>query len=117
NLSASTAWSSLANKINVFGADDFRRQEVAAGGALEDFGGNTVWQDELTQTGISQDYNLSISGANAENFSYFASVGYQDQEGILKNSALKRYSGKLNMNQKAFNGRLIVDYNLTASQT
>src|SRR5690554_590659 len=117
NLSASTAWSSLANKIDVFGADEFRRQVVAAGGALEDFGGNTVWQDELTQTGISQDYSLSISGANAENFSYFASVGYQDQEGILKNSALKRYSGKLNMNQKAFNGRLIVDYNLTASQT
>jgi TonB-linked SusC/RagA family outer membrane protein len=117
NLSASTAWSSLANKINVFGAEEFRRQVVAAGGALEDFGGNTTWQDELTQTGISQDYTFSISGANAENFSYFASVGYQDQEGILKNSKLKRYSGKLNMNQKAFNGRLIVDYNLTASQT
>jgi len=117
NLSASTAWSSMANKIDVFGSDEFRRQVVAVGGALEDFGGNTNWQDELTQVGFSQDYNLSMSGANTERFSYFASLGYQSQEGILKNSELKRYSGKLNMNQKAFEGRLTIDYNLTASFT
>ena len=117
NFSASTAWSSMAKKIDVFGADEFRSQVVAAGGALEDFGGNTDWQDELTQVGFSQDYSLSMSGAKTGDFSYFASIGYQDQEGILKNSELTRYSGKLNMNQKAFNGRLTVDYNLTASFT
>ena len=117
NLSASTAWSSMANKIDVFSPNEFRRQVVAVGGALEDFGGNTNWQDELTQVGFSQDYNLSMSGANTERFSYFASLGYQSQEGILKNSELKRYSGKLNMNQKAFEGRLTIDYNLTASFT
>ncbi|MFN3997351.1 SusC/RagA family TonB-linked outer membrane protein [Algoriphagus sp.] len=117
NLSASTAWSSMANQINVFGADEFRRQVVAVGGALEDFGGNTNWQDELTQVALSQDYNLSMSGANIEKFSYFASLGYQNQEGILKNSNLKRYSGKLNMNQKVFEGRLLIDYNLTAAHT
>ncbi|WBL41771.1 TonB-dependent receptor [Algoriphagus halophytocola] len=117
NFSASTAWSSMAKKIDVFSADEFREQVVAAGGALEDFGGNTDWQDELTQVGFSQDYSLSMSGAKTGDFSYFASIGYQDQEGILKNSELKRYSGKLNMNQKAFNGRLTIDYNLTASHT
>jgi len=117
NFSASTAISSIANSIDVFSADEFRRQVVAAGGALDDFGANTNWQDELTQTGISNDINFSMSGATKNNFSYFASVGLQDQEGILKNSELKRYSGKLNMNQKAWNGRLNVDYNLTASHT
>lgn len=117
NFSASTAWSSMANKIDVFEADEFREQVLATGGSLEDFGGNTNWQDELTQVGLSTNLNFSMSGANTEKFSYFTSVGYQDQEGILKNSELKRYSGKLNMNQKAFNGRLIVDYNLTASHT
>lgn len=117
NLSASTAWSAMSKQIDVFGAEEFRRQVIAVGGALEDFGGDTRWQDELTQVGLSQDYSLSMSGANTERFSYFASVGYQSQEGILKNSDLKRYSGKLNMNQKALNGRLLVDYNLTASFT
>ncbi|USJ36276.1 SusC/RagA family TonB-linked outer membrane protein [Dyadobacter fanqingshengii] len=117
NFAASTAVSSMANPMNVFSADDFRRQVVAVGGTLQDFGANTNWQDELTQRGVSNTLNLSMSGASTENFSYFASVGYQDQEGILKNSRLKRYSGKLNMNQKAFNGRLNIDYNLTASHT
>ena len=117
NLSVSTAVSSLANKIEVFDGDPFRRQVVAVGGTLEDFGGNTNWQDELSQTGSSTNVNFSMSGAGSEKFSYFSSVGYQDQEGILKNSDLKRYSGKLNMNQKAFNGRLNVDYNLTVSRT
>ncbi|KAA6439541.1 TonB-dependent receptor [Dyadobacter flavalbus] len=116
-LSASTAISSIANKIKVFDADAFRREVVATGGTLQDFGANTDWQDELTQRGVSNTINLSMSGASSENFSYFTSVGYQDQEGILKNSRLKRYSGKLNLNQKAFNGRFNIDYNLTASRT
>jgi len=117
NLSLSTGWSSMAKTIDVFDADEFRRQVVAIGGTLEDFGANTNWQDELSQTGISSNVNVSMSGATSERFSYFASVGYQNQEGILKNSELERYSGKLNINQRAFNGRLRVDYNLTASRT
>ncbi len=117
NLSLSTAMSSMANKIGVFNADEFRREVPATGGNLEDFGANTDWQDELTQVGLSNNFNLSMSGASNENFSYFTSLGVQDQEGILKNSRLKRYSGKLNMNQRAFNGRLNIDYNLTASRT
>jgi iron complex outermembrane receptor protein len=90
---------------------------VAEGGTLDDFGANTDWQDELTQTGVSKQIDFSIGGATTEKFSYYASVGVQDQEGILKNSNLERYSGKLNMNQKAFNGRLNIDYNLLASHT
>lgn len=117
NFSASTALSTISNKIDVFDADTFRNQVVAVGGTLEDFGANTNWQDELTQTAVSNNVNFSMNGATTEKFAYFASVGYQEQEGILQNSNLERYSGKLNMNQKAFNGKLNVDYNLTASRT
>lgn len=117
NLSASTAWSSMSNKLGVFDADEFRQQVQAEQGTLEDYGGNTDWQDELSQTGVSKQIDLSIGGASSEKFSYYASVGFQDQEGILKTSDLKRYSGKLNMTQKAINGRLNVGYNLTVSHT
>ncbi|MBX2917323.1 MAG: TonB-dependent receptor [Cyclobacteriaceae bacterium] len=116
NLSISSGVSSLSKKINVFNATEFRNQVVAEGGLLEDFDGNTDWQDELSQTGLSTNANFSLSGA-ADKFSYFASVGLQDQEGILKNSNLKRYSGKLNMTQKAINNKLNIEYNLTASRT
>ena len=116
SFSASTAWSSVANEMDVFSADEFRRQVVAIGGVLDDAGGNTDWQDVLTQTGKSQDYSLSLSGASDE-FSYFASVGVQQQEGILNASELERYSGKLNMSQSAFDGRVNIDYNVTATRT
>lgn len=117
NLSVSTAFSSMAKKIDVFDADTFRSQVVAVGGTLDDLGGDTNWQNELSQTGLAKNVNFSMSGAASDKFSYFSSVGYQNQEGILKNSNLERYSGKLNMNQKAFNGKLNVDYNLTVSRT
>lgn len=117
DLSASTAWSSVANKIDVFSTDRFRNQVPAVGGSLEDFGASTDWQDELTRTGLSQNINLSMSGASSDQFSYFASIGYQDQEGVLKNSNLTRYSARLNMNQKALNGRLNIAYNFTGAQT
>ncbi|WP_149273465.1 SusC/RagA family TonB-linked outer membrane protein [Pareuzebyella sediminis] len=117
NLSVSTAMSSIAKKMDVFSADEFRRQVTAVGGTLNDQGGNTDWQDELTRTGITKNVNLSMSGGVSEKFSYFVSGGVSDQEGIFYNSDLERYSGRVKLNQKAFDGKLNVDFNLTASKT
>ncbi|MFC3158497.1 TonB-dependent receptor plug domain-containing protein [Chryseobacterium arachidis] len=88
NLSSNLTISSLANKMNVFSADEFRRQVTAIGGKLDDMGGNTDWQDELTRTAVSKNVNFSASGAT-ENSNYYAALGYEDQEGILYNSNLK----------------------------
>ena len=117
NFSASTAWSTLAKKIDLFSADEFRSQVNAIGGNLFDAGGNTDWQDELTQSGISNKVNLSLSGAGSEKFAYFISAGVEDQEGILINSRLRRYSGRVNMTQNALNGRLKIGYNFTGART
>ncbi|SMO51621.1 SusC/RagA family TonB-linked outer membrane protein [Gracilimonas mengyeensis] len=117
SLSASAGWSSMANKIDVFSADEFRNQVQNVDGILNDFGANTNWQDELTRTGLSQDINFSMSGAASEQFNYFSSLGVQNQEGILKENNLNRYSGRLNMNQSALNDRLRVDYQINAVRT
>ena len=117
NLSVSTASASIANPMNVFSADEFRRQVTAVGGTLLDEGGNTDWQSVLNRTGISRNVNFSMSGGAADKFSYFISTGLDDQEGTLANSSLKRYSGRVNLNQKGMNGRFNVDFNLSASRT
>ncbi len=116
NLSVSTAMSSISNKIDVFSADEFRQQVIAAGGTLDDQGGNTDWQDELTRTGITKNINFSMSGGVSDEFSYFVSTGLNNQEGIFENSSLKRYSGRVNITQKALKNRFKVDFNLTASR-
>lgn len=112
--SASLGVSALANKIPVFTADEFRANVTAIGGTTNDLGGSTDWQEEITRTAFTQNHNLALSGGS-ENLTYFASLGMQDQEGILKNSNLKRYTGRINVTQKLLNNRLRVDINLTAT--
>ena len=117
NLSVSTAFASLSNGIDVFNSSEFRQRVPSVGGTLDDRGGNTNWEEVLTRTGISRNVNLSMSGATTDKFSYFVSGGVNDQQGIYNNSALKRYSGRINLTQKALEGRFNVDFNLTASRS
>ncbi len=116
NLSMSTAMSTLSNKMDVFGANEFRNEVQAAGGTLLDGGADTDWQEELTRTAVSRNVNLSMGGASSDKFSYYVSAGVDDQEGIFNNSALTRYSGRVNLTQKALDGRLNVDFNMTGAR-
>ena len=113
-ITSNVGISNISKKIPVFSADEFRKQVVAVGGTLEDRGGNTDWQDELTRTAITNDQNLIMSGGT-DKFTYRASLGYLDQEGIVINTGIKRYSGRVNATQKLMDGRLNIDFNLNST--
>lgn len=115
-LSSNLGISKIARPLAVFPADEFRRQVTALGGVLDDKGASTDWQKEISQTAYTQNHNLSFSGG-AEKLTYYGSFGIQDQQGVLKNSSLKRYTGRVNVSQRFLDDRLTVDVNLTASQT
>ncbi len=53
---------------------------------------NTDWQSYLLREGIVQNHNLSIGGGT-DRSNYNFSAGYQDNEGTVKNTFFKRYSG------------------------
>jgi len=106
--------SNLVNEVPVFSTDEFRKNVVAIGGKLEDRGGDTYWQDELTQTAITYDQNLIMSGGT-DKLTYRASLGYLDQEGIVINTGIKRYSGRVNATQKLMDGRLNIDFTLNST--
>ena len=108
--------SNLTNKIPVLGADEFRTKVVEIGGELTDLGGATDWQKIITRTAYTQNYNLTFGGGS-EGLTYYASLGLQDQEGILKNNDLKRYTGRINVSQKLLKDRLNLDLNLNATTT
>ncbi len=57
---------------------------------------DTDWFKEATQNAISQNHQLGFSGGN-ENTTYSFSLGYRDDQGLLLNSYLKRYSGRLTL--------------------
>jgi TonB-dependent starch-binding outer membrane protein SusC len=70
-----------------------------------DKGANTSWFDEITRTGISQNHDLSVSGAGANN-SYRVSVSYLDQQGVVMDNYQKRLNTRFSVSQKALKDRL-----------
>jgi TonB-dependent starch-binding outer membrane protein SusC len=76
---------------------------------------NTDWEREVTESAVTQNHNLSFSGGR-EDTRYRASLNYMDQEGIVIANGLKRLQGRLNASHHAFEDRLRLGLNMTASQ-
>lgn len=111
DFSSSLGVSTLARALPVFSTDDFKRLVPTLGGVLDDQHGSTDWQKEITRTAYTQNYNLTMAGG-AEKLAYSASLGSQNQEGIIKGNDNTRYTGRLNVNQKLLDNRLSLDVNL-----
>lgn len=75
---------------------------------------DTDWQDEIFRTAEVQSHTVSIAGGT-ENFRYYASGEYMDQDGLVISSGFKRYSGRFNMDLTS--GKLKVGVNLNPALT
>ncbi len=60
---------------------------------------DTDWMKESTQNKLSQNHQLSFSGGN-ENTTYGVFLGYRDENGLLLNSYLKRYSTRFSFDSQ-----------------
>jgi len=90
------------------------REQFLSIDGTTDYGSDTDWVEELTQTGITHVHNLSLSGGS-QTTSYRASVNFRDIQGIAKESGFDQLNGRLNLQQKAFDGKMIVNMNLTST--
>lgn len=73
------------------------------------------WIDELSRTGLNQDYNLSVSGGT-DVVKYFVSGGYFKQEAPVIGSDFDRYSTRVNINATP-NSKFKITNNLTISRS
>ena len=107
----------IANSIDVLTADELRSYLKKVNKVpFDDNGGNTVWQDEVTKPGYSQNYNLSFGGGN-DKTSYGVSINFLEDQGIIKTSSLERWTGRMNVEQKAWDDKITVGLSLTNSVT
>ncbi|GGE45301.1 SusC/RagA family TonB-linked outer membrane protein [Pedobacter psychrotolerans] len=83
---------------------------------IDDDGSDTNWQSLLEKTGYSQNHNVSFGGSG-QTSDYGASVNYLDNQGILKNTSLKRTIVRGYLNQKFFNDRLKLGLTVTNSNS
>ena len=60
---------------------------------------STNWVDELLQTGVMQNYNVSYSGGNDKSHYYF-SAGFLNQTGVVKHVNYRRFTFQANNDVK-----------------
>ena len=87
------------------------RELLTSTGAGTDYGANTDWDKEISQTAISYAQNLTLSGGSQHN-SYDASVNYRNGEGIAINTGYQQISAHVSLTQKALNDKLVFNVNL-----
>jgi len=59
----------------------------------------TIWQDEVMQTGRMQSYNVSASGGSDKG-KYYVSGVYQDEEGSMKTANYRKIGVRANVDMK-----------------
>ena len=65
------------------------------GGTEEEARAGSDWYGQVTQTGWSQNHELSVMGGG-EKGQYSMSLAYQDRNGTIKGSSFERYSLRMN---------------------
>lgn len=65
---------------------------------INNAGVGTDWVGLITRNGTIQQHNVSVQGGS-EQTKYMVSLNYFDNKGIIKNSEMKRYTGKINLDQ------------------
>lgn len=104
----------VANRLELLSASQIRKYAADNNLNLSDPGGNTDWQDEVYQKGLSYSHNLAFSGAS-EKSNYRASVTHTNFEGVVRGTEKTRTMGRLNMETKAMDDRLNIQANLSGT--
>jgi iron complex outermembrane receptor protein len=114
SFSSQMSVASIAKKVDVLSADQIRSivntKGLSANQAILG-SSNTDWQNQIYQTALSQDNNLSVSGS-LKKLPYRISVGFLNQDGILKTGNLQRTSLGINLSPMLFNNHLKIDLSL-----
>lgn len=111
-----------ARYLDVLDGAEYRQfieQQVAEGNLassrLDALGSaDTNWERAVTRTAVTHNHNLSFTGGT-QSTQYRASLNYMNQEGVSLSSGLERIQARLNGTQLAWDDRLQLRLNLTAS--
>jgi len=122
NFDVKVGYQTLADKVEVFSADEFRdliTERVGLGQSgisIEQLGdANTDWQEEIYHESFTLDESLSMSGMLFDKLPARLSIGQTSQPGLRRTSNFERGTTSLALNPKFFKEHLKV--NLKANLT
>lgn len=117
NYSSSFTLSAKTKTVDVLSAEEYKTvfAEKANPGSGFVLGTSaTDWQDEIYRTAVGQDHNLSVTGA-MRNMPYRVSIGYTDQNGIIKTNSYKRYNAGVGLSPTLLDKHLKINANVKVS--
>lgn len=92
-------FNNVTNKVKPLNAADYDDLMKELGFTTYGTGDATDWYKEIFRTGISQNYQLSLSGGT-DKIKYFVSGGFLDNQGVIKSTYSKRYSVRSKVDAK-----------------
>jgi TonB-linked SusC/RagA family outer membrane protein len=107
-----TGVSTIAKKVDVLSADEFRALVNTNGSAAQKAKmgtANTDWQNEIFHDVITTDNNISVSGSLFDKLPTRLSVGNTNTPGILKNTSFERTTTSLSLNPVLLDNHLKID--------
>ena len=100
--------------LNMLTSDGFRRENTSRGYPFADAGFDSDMQRSILRTGVVQNHHISFTGGN-EASRYRASLGFLDQQQVVRTNSNKVYTVKLDLDQAAFGGVADFDFGIFAS--
>jgi TonB-linked SusC/RagA family outer membrane protein len=115
NYNGSVSVSTPFNYVDVFSAEEFRNiiaTKYASDPAIQAKMGTseTDWQKKIYRTALSTDHNINFSGGLGK-MPYRVSIGYTNQDGILKTDNLQRLTGAINLSPSLLDNHLKLEIN------
>lgn len=117
-----TSVSSAVKFLDVYSADELRKlaydkKDLFGVSSFTRLGNSeTNWQKEIFRTAVSQDHNVSVTGAY-KSLPYRVSIGHTIQNGIMKNTDLQRTTGSVSLDPTFFDESLKVSVNAKGMYT
>jgi len=103
-------------KFDILTAGQFRSALAKYNISGQDNGGSVDALKQIQNNGLSQNYNMAISGGN-ENGRFRASFLASNTNGLIQNSSLGKYIGNFSGQYKFLDKRLTLNFNLTYGHT
>lgn len=116
-FNASSGISNVMKKLKVLDGNEFRAAlQKYSLGASNDEKGNVDAFDAITRTALTQNYNISI-GAGNDAARYRMSLGYLNQEGVVRKTDFKKYTANISGSFRFLESKILgLDINIIASQ-
>jgi len=115
-VGASGGFSTLLRRPKYLDAGQYRQALTYYGVTNGDKGGDADALKEILRTGTLQNYNVAMSGGG-ETGRYRLSLGYLDQNGIVRKTGFKKFSANLATNLQFLESKKLgLDVNIATSQ-